>query len=827
MANASDLKKKALQLSAKGKNEEAVDKYLKYLDVSKAKGIEEGSILNNIGDLYFKLNKKNDGFSTYQKAIEVYRTEQLYNNAVAIIKKALRKCKGDISKEKILHRLLVDVYFEQNLNYEAEMHLIQLIKLLSSNGELEEALSELDRLMGLIDSFKEFNVYLNVLDLYKNLNEIDKAIEKFSPILQRYIDLKDDQKIEALKNKLKELNPDFEKQFNVTTEITQEPKVNEITESDNTAADDFFLDDSAADDIFAESDEAAATSPNGSNAGVNFATGEATNIFDISEFGQTEKNQGKKNDEETSESSVKEYGVVDFDLKDEDSAEDEKISTVEDTTFFDIDESVGFLQDSMIGKEISGEKDKSISGTTDVIKEDVNEEDIEILEKMLIENPTDGKTNYNLAKSYYSKKMFEEAYQHFEVANDSFLEEEKYDLCWEVLLKMIEIHPAQLKNYELLMDVARVDNNMKRISAASFQMAKYHNYKKEFDKAEMLLERVLRFDPENKEANKMLSSIKGETQIEEKDEESIDIFADDESEVTASEEDSLFIEDDEKETLEVKSKKEDLTKGGKAFDFGKNKDNVRRIETKTDSSDVKDLINEFEEGVGKVIEKEDYDSHYDLGVAYKDMGFYEEAIKEFKQATKGKTQKLKAYEMWGMCLLELNRAEDALNVLVKGAKTKGFKPNQYLGIYYRIGRIYENHKRNQQALKLYSKIYKIDKEFKDDNFVSISKKLKEMQQKVMNEIQADLQKEESLQHGTAIVKEEIPDEPPDPVIPEEPKEIKKDVQEEPKKEDVKESTITLDDIRKSKSDAVTDKEEEKKKKEEEEKRKKRNRISFI
>ena len=49
---------------------------------------------------------------------------------------------------------------------------------------------------------------------------------------------------------------------------------------------------------------------------------------------------------------------------------------------------------------------------------------------------------------------------------------------------------------------------------------------------------------------------------------------------------------------------------------------------------LSDIFREFQKGVDKQLGKEDYETRYNLGIAYKEMGLVDEAIAEFQVAAK-------------------------------------------------------------------------------------------------------------------------------------------------------------------------------------------------
>ncbi len=50
---------------------------------------------------------------------------------------------------------------------------------------------------------------------------------------------------------------------------------------------------------------------------------------------------------------------------------------------------------------------------------------------------------------------------------------------------------------------------------------------------------------------------------------------------------------------------------------------------------VEDVFSQFKKGVEETVKPEDSDTHYDLGIAYKEMGLLDDAVHEFETALRG------------------------------------------------------------------------------------------------------------------------------------------------------------------------------------------------
>jgi len=81
---------------------------------------------------------------------------------------------------------------------------------------------------------------------------------------------------------------------------------------------------------------------------------------------------------------------------------------------------------------------------------------------------------------------------------------------------------------------------------------------------------------------------------------------------------------------------------------------------------VEEVFSEFKKGLAKVVKPEDVDTHYDLGIAYKEMGLLDDAITEFKLVMKDPAREVQCHLMIGLCLLEKNMQTEAIGHFKKG-----------------------------------------------------------------------------------------------------------------------------------------------------------------
>ena len=126
-----------------------------------------------------------------------------------------------------------------------------------------------------------------------------------------------------------------------------------------------------------------------------------------------------------------------------------------------------------------------------------------------------------------------------------------------------------------------------------------------------------------------------------------------------------------------------------------------------------DVFSEFKKGVEKVVAKEDSSTHFDLGIAYKEMGLVDDAISEFNVAAQDSGKKAAALNMVGICLVEQEKYSDAINRFKDALHGPGITDQETTGVYYEMGRTYELLDDPAEALFYFKKVSKRDSKFRD------------------------------------------------------------------------------------------------------------------
>ncbi|MBI5601308.1 MAG: tetratricopeptide repeat protein [Gemmatimonadetes bacterium] len=135
--------------------------------------------------------------------------------------------------------------------------------------------------------------------------------------------------------------------------------------------------------------------------------------------------------------------------------------------------------------------------------------------------------------------------------------------------------------------------------------------------------------------------------------------------------------------------------------------------TGDEDADFQDMLRKFKQGVAQNVEEGDHESHYDLGVAYKEMGLLDEAIAEFQKALRGAQLRVRTYEALGMCFLEKGQLPVALTILQRALAEPGVGDEQLVGVLYLLGYVSEGLKKPAEAKGYYERVFAVDIQFRD------------------------------------------------------------------------------------------------------------------
>jgi tetratricopeptide (TPR) repeat protein len=128
--------------------------------------------------------------------------------------------------------------------------------------------------------------------------------------------------------------------------------------------------------------------------------------------------------------------------------------------------------------------------------------------------------------------------------------------------------------------------------------------------------------------------------------------------------------------------------------------------------DLDSLLKEFQQGIEEQLSG-DAQSHYDLGVAYREMGLLEQAVERFRVADKDPAFRERCAEMIGRCLLDEGRFDEAVEEFTRALEVTGTTPDAEVSLRFQLGLAHEVAGRAPQALAEFERVYAAQPNFPD------------------------------------------------------------------------------------------------------------------
>ena len=135
---------------------------------------------------------------------------------------------------------------------------------------------------------------------------------------------------------------------------------------------------------------------------------------------------------------------------------------------------------------------------------------------------------------------------------------------------------------------------------------------------------------------------------------------------------------------------------------------------------LKEVFDEFRAELGEMgAEDEDLETHYNLGIAFREMGLLEEAISEFQKVAKA-NEKGKAFRyamqcctLLGLAFMEKGQPSIAAIWYERALRTPGVDGESTLALRYDLGVAQESANDLDAALKSFSQVYAVNIDYRD------------------------------------------------------------------------------------------------------------------
>jgi tetratricopeptide (TPR) repeat protein len=142
------------------------------------------------------------------------------------------------------------------------------------------------------------------------------------------------------------------------------------------------------------------------------------------------------------------------------------------------------------------------------------------------------------------------------------------------------------------------------------------------------------------------------------------------------------------------------------------------------------LLEEMEESGMAAAAPDDPETHYNLGVAFREMGLLDEAIGEFQKVVKGSGKGnyplnfLQVCSLLAICFMEKKMPAIAVRWYVRALETPGLDEEAVMALQYDLGVAYEQAGDARHALERFTEVYSQNIDFRD-----VAEKIRELQPK--------------------------------------------------------------------------------------------------
>jgi len=129
--------------------------------------------------------------------------------------------------------------------------------------------------------------------------------------------------------------------------------------------------------------------------------------------------------------------------------------------------------------------------------------------------------------------------------------------------------------------------------------------------------------------------------------------------------------------------------------------------------DLDGQFSEFKKGVDQQLDEGDTETHYNLGIAYKEMGLYDDAVSEFRIAAIDPKRKIDCLTLQGICFRDKGDFTGAEELFKNALSLEGLTDEEKLSINYELAFLCEIMGRKEESVQIYRRVLSINPGFRD------------------------------------------------------------------------------------------------------------------
>ena len=336
------------------------------------------------------------------------------------------------------------------------------------------------------------------------------------------------------------------------------------------------------------------------------------------------------------------------------------------------------------------------------------------LESLILDDPEKPELHLRLADRLLESGEDMRALEELELALDGYEHEGEWARAAAIADRLVGLAPDTIRHHQKRVELAFRSGERAPLLAAYVSLGDALARSGATAKAIAVFGRVQEHDPENAHANAALAALREAPEAPEAVEERVGEPARPAAPAapvppppppappsTAAQRPDAFV---------------DL--GSMILDEGAARDTRMRIERadpkdKDEQKEFQEILEQFKRGIEQNLDSEDYQAHYDLGVAFKEMGLLDEAIAEFQKALRSPEGRLRTSEALGICFYDKGQFGISETVLRRAVETVGGGDEAKIGLLYWLGRAAEAQGKETDAITSYERALAVDIRFMD------------------------------------------------------------------------------------------------------------------
>ncbi len=343
---------------------------------------------------------------------------------------------------------------------------------------------------------------------------------------------------------------------------------------------------------------------------------------------------------------------------------------------------------------------------------------IEDLEDRILDDPDSGALHRALGDRLAREGDLWRAVEEFVLSITAFERDDDWLPALDAVDALLALEPDAIRHQQKRVELAYRSGDRARLLGAYLGLAEALVRAEALDKAVAVYRRILEHDPDNASARDALDWLEREiAPPEEETPPAAEQRPEAASPAMPSASTSAPAPPASRPAFADSSDYVDL--GSMVIDAGGPRDTRMRVDgerpTGDEQKDFQETLEQFKKGIEANLGTEDYEAHYDLGIAFKEMGLLDEAIAEFQKALRAPNGRLRTSEALGITFFEKQQFAIAETILRRAVETLEGGDDEKIGLLYWLGRACESQGKSGEARQAFERALAVDIRFMDLN----------------------------------------------------------------------------------------------------------------